>query len=339
MKRLTLVEIGKLAGVSRSTVSRVINNHPNISPQVRERVERVIHETGFQPNSAARTLASRESKTLGLIMPSIVQTAFTDPYYPRVIQGISHACNQNDYTVSLFLFQTKEEEERISKRIVSNGLVDGLIITADTKDNPFVPYIQEAGIPYVQIGRPIDLANDTGNYIDVDNEVGAYIATSYLIQLGYRCIGQIATIHNSAGVDRDAGYRRALSERGLEINESLIEVADFSEIGGYHAMIRLLPAQPDAVFVQSDAMSIGVLRAIREAGLSVPDDIALVSFDDLPLATTADPPLTTIRQPIYRTGVLAVETLIDIIKTSSTTARRIVLPVELVIRASSGTVN
>ena len=338
MKRLTLVEVGKLAGVSRSTVSRVINKDPNVSPKARARVEQVIEETGYQPNNAARTLASQQSKTLGLIMPSILQSAFTDPYYPRLIQGISHSCNQNDYTVSLFLFQTKEEEKRISKRIISNGLVDGLIITADTVDNPFTDQIQDANLPYVQIGRPYNKSSDTINYIDVDNEAGANIATTHLIQQGFQRIAQIATMHNSAGVDRDAGYRRALSERGFPVREELIEVAEFSEESGYQAMKKLIQVNPDAVFVQSDAMAIGALRAIRDEGLTVPNDIAVVSFDDLPLAAKADPPLTTVRQPIFRTGVLAVETLIDIIQTTSTTARHIVLPVELVIRSSCGTV-
>ena len=307
MKRLTLEEIGKLAGVSRSTVSRVINNHPNIRSEVRERVQKVIDETGYQPNSAARSLASKQSKILGLIMPSIVQSAFTDPYYPRIIQGISHACNENDYTVSLLLFETKEEEHKMIKRVVGSGLIDGLIITADTINNPFVPTIQKYNIPFVQIGRPREKDSNFVSYIDVDNIAGAHLATTHLIQQGFTCIGQIATVHNTAGVDRDTGFRRAMAERGLNINEDLIAVADFTEASGYQAMKTLIPKKPQAVFVQSDAMAVGAIRAIRDHKLKVPDDIAIASFDDLSFAATADPPLTTIRQPIYRTGELAVE--------------------------------
>ena len=337
MKRLTLEEIGQLAGVSRSTVSRVINDHPNIRPTVRRRVQQVIHETGYQPNSAARSLASRQSRILGLIMPSVLQSGFTDPYYPLVIQAISHACNQNDHTVSLFLFQTKEEEEKISQRIIGSGLIDGLIITADTIENPFVTKIQQHHIPFVQIGRPLHAESTNISYIDVDNEAGAYLAASYLIQQGYRRIGQLATVHNSAGVDRDAGFRQALTDRGIPVNEELIKVAEFSQTSAHQAMGALLEQKPEAVFAQSDAMALGAMRAIRERGLRVPEDIAIVGFDDLPLAASADPPLTTIRQPIYRTGILATETLLDIIKTSPQPARHIILPVELVIRASTGT--
>jgi len=339
MKRWTLEEIGKLAGVSRSTVSRVINNHPNIRPHVRERVQKVIAETGYQPNSAARSLASNRSRIIGLLMPSVLQSAFTDPYYPLIIQAISHACNQQDYTVSLFLSQTVEEEEKMIQRIVGSGLIDGLIVTADTIDTPFVPTIQKYNIPFVQIGRPSNSDMENISYIDVDNYAGAHQATSHLIQQGHKCIAQIATVHNTAGVDRDKGFRKAMMERGLVIDEDLIEIADFSESSGYRAMQALLPKKPTAVFVQSDSMAAGALRALRDANIRVPEDVAIVSFDDLPIATKTDPPLTTVRQPIYRTGGLAVETLIDILNTSEEPARHIILPVELVIRASSGSVN
>lgn len=339
MKRLTLEEIGRIAGVSRSTVSRVINDHPNIRPAVRQRVEDVIRQTGYQPNSAARSLASRQSRVFGLVMPSILQSAFADPYYPLVIQAISHACNQNDYTPALFLFQTPEEEEKVSQRIVASGLIDGLIITADTINSTFVSKIQQYEIPFVQIGRPPKSNAAAISYVDVDNEAGAYLAASHLVQLGYRRIGQLATSHNTAGADRDAGFRHALADRGLELDEALVNVSDFSEAGGYQAMQALLDQQPDAVFAQSDAIALGAVRAIRDRGLRVPDDIAVVGFDDMPLAANADPPLTTIRQPINRTGMLAVDTLIDIVRTTPEPARHIVLPVELVIRASSGAAN
>ncbi len=339
MKRLTLEEIGQIAGVSRSTVSRVINDHPNIRPAVRQRVEDVIRQTGYQPNSAARSLASSQSRVFGLVMPSILHSAFADPYYLLLIQAISHACNQNDYTPALFLFQTLEEEEKTSQRIVASGLIDGLIVTADTIESAFVSKIQQYDIPFVQIGRPPTRNAAAISYVDVDNEAGAYLAASHLVQLGYRRIGHLATAHNTAGGDRDAGFRHALADRGLAIDAALVKVSDFSESGGYQAMQALLEQEPEAVFAQSDAIALGAIRAIRDRGMSVPEDIAVVGFDDMPMAASSDPPLTTVRQPINRTGMLAVETLIDIVRTTPEPARHIVLPVELVIRASSGVVN
>ena len=224
----------------------------------------------------------------------------------------------------------------MSQRLVNSGLIDGLIVTADTIDSHFVHMIEPYDIPFVQIGRPLSEAAACISYVDVDNEAGAYLAASHLIQRGYRRIGQLATLHNTAGHDRDAGFRRALSDRGLPVDESLIEVSRFNEASGYRAMRRLLDKQPDAVFAQSDSIALGAIRAIRDRDLRVPDDVAVVGFDDMPLASSASPPLTSVRQPIARTGALAVETLLDIMQTAPMPARHLVLPVELVIRASSG---
>jgi LacI family transcriptional regulator len=336
MKRLTLKEIGQLAGVSRATVSRVINNHPNISTEVRNRVQRVIAETGYQPNRVARSLASRQSQILGLVIPSVIQAVFTDPYYPHLTQGISQACNEHGYILTLFLFHTPDDEKDAINHLAGNGLLDGFIITADNIIDPIVPHLLKANVPFVQIGRPQN--PEQVSFVDVDNVAGSYLATVHLIQQGRRRIGQIKTAHNSAGVDRDVGFRKALAERGIPIDESLIVMGDFTEISGYYAMQRLIPQKPDAVFIQSDTMAYGALRALREANLCVPQDIAIVSFDDLPASSLSDPPLTTIRQPIKKSGNLAVETLIDIINTSREPARHIILPVELVIRATCGAV-
>lgn len=337
MKRLTLEKIGELAGVSRATVSRVINNHPNISSHVRERVEQVIAETGYQPNQAARSLASNQSKILGLVIPNVVQAVFTDPYYPRLTQGISAACNQLGYTLALFLFHTLEQERDAVNRFTGNSLIDGLIITADNIELPFVPQLVERGIPFVYIGRPT--VTDGVTYIDVDNFAGSYNATVHLLKQGYTRVAHIATAHNTAGVDRDQGYRKALTDRGFSVDETLIEYGDFTEGSGYDAMKLLLAHKPDAVVVQSDAMALGASRAVRDADLNIPEDVAIIGFDDLPPALLSEPPLTTMRQPIQRVGIIATETLIDMLQNPKQPAQHIILPTELVIRGSCGTVN
>ena len=215
MANLTLEKIGELAGVSRSTVSRVINDHPNISTEVRERVERVIAETGYQPNRAARSLASNRSNTIGLVIPNIVNAVFTDPYYPRLTQGISAACNRLDQTLALFLFHTLEEERTAMQRFTRNNLLDGLVFTADNVDSPFVSKLLERDIRFVYIGRPTTKHSDRVTYVDVDNAAGAHMATSHLIKLGHNRIAQIATVHNTAGIDRDKGFRQALEDHGF----------------------------------------------------------------------------------------------------------------------------
>lgn len=336
MARLTLEEIGKIAGVSRATVSRVINNHPNISDDVRAQVQKVIDETGYRPNIAARTLASNSSQILGLVIPSILSNVFTNPYYPRLIQGIGQACNETEYSLTLFIFQSPEEEQLGTKRIIGNALLDGLIVSADNADADMIERLLAGNVPFVQIGRPINHSDKPIHYIETDNYEGAVKATQHLIDLGYQRIAQIATAKNTAGMDRDYGYRNTLETNNLPIDDDLIAYTDFSEEKAYAAMQTLLPHAPDAVFIHSDAMAIGAMRAIDEAGLKIPDDIAVVGFDDLPPALSAKPPLTTLRQPIAETGAAAVQTLIQILEHPNDAPIATKLPVELVIRESCG---
>ena len=334
MEKLTLEEIGKLAGVSRSTVSRVINRHPSVKPEVRERVLQVVAETGYYPDPAARSLASQRSGVIGLVVPLAVQSLFDDPYFARLIQGISQACNAHDYTLSLILFHSKEEEAKLYPRISRNQLFDGIIVTATQTEDPLIPQLLANQVPFVLDGRHED---PRVSFVDTDNLAGAYTAVSHLIRSGRR---RIATVggppDNLAARDRKQGYLNALRNRGHLTDKALIVSGDYTEVSGYQAMQRLLPHKPDAVFVASDTMALGALRALRRAGIKVPDDIALVSFDDLPHAATADPPLTTVRQSIQRRGAMEVGTLIDILHNGLEPPRRLIVPSELVIRASCG---
>ncbi|MCA9914307.1 MAG: substrate-binding domain-containing protein, partial [Anaerolineae bacterium] len=241
------------------------------------------------------------------------------------------------YTLALFLFHTLQEEREAMRRFTQNSLLDGLIVTADNAEDPFVPTLIKRGMPFVYVGRPLD--PDHVTFVDVDNVVGAYNATTHLIKRGYKRIAQISTAHNTAGLDRDQGYRQALTDRGIELDENLIVYGDFSERSGYEAMQCLLRYKPDAVFIQSDSMAVGACQAIRQAGLHVPHDIAVVGFDDLPPAMQTPVPLTTVRQPIQRTGMIAVETLIDLLRNPEQPPQHIILPTELVIRSSCGTIN
>ena len=334
-ERLTLEKIGELAGVSRATVSRVVNHHPNVRAEVRERVLGVIEETGYQPHLIARSLASNRSGVIGLIIPRIAQSLFTDPYYPRLIQGVAQTCNANDVVMALFMFHTENEEEELYPILQRPGLVDGVIIASAQKFDPLVGQLAANAMPFVVIGRPAHAPEVS--FVDVDNVTGAYTAVSHLIQQGRRRIAIINGRQDmSAGIDRRQGYLQALSEHGLAADESLMADGNFEEAGAYDAMLRLLPHQPDAVFAASDAMALGALRALRTAAVAVPGQIAIVGFDDLPTAAIASPPLTTIRQPILRFGALATETLLDIIENGAESPRHIILPTELIIRGTCG---
>jgi LacI family transcriptional regulator len=332
---LTLEDIAKQAGVSRSTVSRVVNDDPNVSENVRKRVQGVIHTTGYQPHAAARTLASQRSWMIGLVLPRSVSTFFTDPYFPRLTQGVAQACNQHNYTLGLFLLETEDDEISVFPRISRKGLLDGILLQTGRLHDKLMDRLIHSDFPVVIAGRPFN-ANGV-SYIDIDNVKATYQAVYHLIQLGYKRIGTITGMMNSTtGIDRMKGYLKALDKHGREVDEALIAEGDFSELSGYTAMKTLLPTGPDAIFAASDTMAIGAMRAVRDVGLRVPEDVAFIGFDDLPIASQPDIQLTTVRQPIVGFGSKAVETLIDLIENGIKPSRRIIMDTELVIRSSCG---
>jgi LacI family transcriptional regulator len=332
---LTLEDIAKEAGVSRSTVSRVVNNDPNVSDNVRQRVHQVILTTGYQPHAAARSLASHRSWMIGLVLPRTVSSFFTDPYFPRLTQGVAQACNQQNYTLGLFLLETPEDEKRIFPRISRKGLLDGILIQTAEMDDILLERLVNSDFPIVIVGRPYNTTEIS--YIDVDNESASYKAVCHLISLGYERIGTITGRMNStAGIDRLQGYLKAIKEHRGEVDETLIAEGDFTEQSGYLAMKKLLPHKPEAIFAASDTMAIGAIRAARNLGLNIPKDIAFIGFDDLPVASLSDFKLTTIRQPIIQFGGKAVDILIDLIENGTKPFRRVILETELVIRDSCG---
>lgn len=335
MAGLTLEDIAKKAGVSRSTVSRVVNDHPYVREDVRQRVLEVIRSTGYHPNAAARTLASQRSWMLGLVVPKNIISFFTDPYFPQFIQGTTQACSEYDYTLSLFLMGEEESEDIIFSRVSRRGYLDGILVQSGQFGEHLIKRLVTSSMPLVIIGRPFH--TDGVSFIDVDNIDASCNAVNHLLRLGYERIGIISGPANSTvGIDRKEGYRLALASHGRSLQEDLIAEGDFSEGSGYHAMQQLLPAKPDAIFAASDIMAVGAMRAAREAGLEIPKDLAFVGFDDLPLAETHEPALTTVRQPVHKTGYKAVEILNELIENGIEPARRITMSTELIVRESCG---
>lgn len=330
----TLEEIARLAGVSRSTVSRVINHHPHVRPEVRERVWKVIREVGYHPHAAARNLATRRSQIIGVVIPETLPKVFSDPYFPAVLRGISDALAERGYHLMLSLLSPQQEED-FYQRALRGHVVDGIIVLSAQVTDPLIARAYRDGLPVVSIGR---YPEEPGvSYVDADNLEGGRMATEHLLRLGRRRVATIAGPQTMApGIDRLEGYRLALQAWGLSPRPEWIAEGDFTEAGGYMAMRRLLPARPDAVFVASDLMAVGALKAIREAGLRVPEDIALVGYDDVELARYTDPPLTTVRQPIYDLGRIAVQLLLRQLEEGNREPQRVILPTELVIRSSCG---
>lgn len=334
-QRLNLEEIGRMAGVSRSTVSRVVNGAQNVSPEARARVESVIAATGYHPHAAARSLASNRTGVVGLVIPSAVEALFADPYFGRLVFGISNATYQLGMTLSLFIFKEESEENAIYTRVVGPGLVDGVIVTATRMGDPLIAELMDARMPFVVVGRPDD--GRPSFSVDADNRGGGRMAAEHMAELGYRRVGVITAPSNTtAGIDRRLGFLAGAADAGLDVGDRVRE-GDWSERSGREAMERLLATdRPEAVFVSSDRMAIGALRAIREAGLICPDDIAVVSFDGLVPPDHTVPSLTSVAQPVAEVGAEAAAMLHAVIAGELTEPESVVLPTHLLVRESCG---
>ncbi|MFB0535462.1 MAG: LacI family DNA-binding transcriptional regulator [Anaerolineae bacterium] len=333
----TLEEVAQLAGVSRSTVSRVINDHPSVRPETREQVWQAIRKSGYQPHAVARSLVTNRTQIIGMIIPEAVTTLFTDPFFPLLLRGATAACNAHRYQMLLSLFDDPTGQEEMYQRILRSGYLDGVIVASTPLNDPLIPDLLRDRIPFVSIGQ---YPNGRVHYVDADNVAGGRMAVEHLIRLGHQRIATITgRLDLISGQDRLEGYRQALKAHRIPVEEELIVEGDYTENSGLVAMQRLLPASPSAVFVASDMVAIGALKALRQAGRQVPQDVALVGFDDIPIASAIEPALTTVRQPIERMGSMAVEVLLSVLESSleeEAPAQRIVLPTELVVRASCG---
>ncbi|MDW3179565.1 MAG: LacI family DNA-binding transcriptional regulator [Acidimicrobiia bacterium] len=333
-QRLNLEEIGRMAGVSRSTVSRVVNGEPNVSNSAAKRVKAAIAETGYRPHAAARSLASNRTGVLGLVIPSAVATLFDDPYFGRLILGASGETNALDATLALFLFEQDNDENSIISRVVNPGLVDGVIVTATTMGDPVIEHLRQANMPFVVVGRPDD--GSASYSVDADNRGGAKIAAKHLVSCGRTRIGIITPPSNTtAGLDRRLGFLEGLEEAGIDAG-GRIEEGNWTEASGAAALMRLLESGVDGVFAGSDRMAVGALNAIRAAGLRCPEDVALVSFDGLVPAGQTSPQLTSIVQPINEVGQRAARLLKSVIDGEITTSEHVVFPTTLAIAESCG---
>jgi DNA-binding LacI/PurR family transcriptional regulator len=331
----TLEGVAAVAGVSRATVSRVVNGSPKVSPTVRRDVEAAIAQLGYVPNRAARALVTRRSESFGLVITEPTGRLFSDPFFPGVLRGISLELTARDLQLILLMPNSPADIRRTGDYL-SAGHVDGVVLVSLHGNDPLPARLSHAGIPLVVVGRPP--RGISASYVDVDNHEGARSAVEHLIAGGRRVIATIAGPRDMpAGIDRLAGYRDAITEAGLPADPNLEARGDFTQAGGAGAMTRVLAARPDldAVFAASDLMAAGALSVLAAAGRRVPQDVAVVGYDDSPVAASTNPQLTSVRQPIEEMGRQVARLLVDAVEGTDRVIRRVILATDLVKRASS----
>lgn len=328
----TLEMVAALAGVSRSTVSRVINDSPKVTPEALAAVRAAIEQLGYVPNRAARSLASRRTQSIALVIPENTAKFFADPYFASVIQGAAMRLAATEYTLTLLIASETDPEK--SRRYLQAGNVDGaLILSHHSDDRSYVALSRT--MPVVFGGRPA--RHDDGPepvYVDVDNTAAAHAVSALLVESGRRRIATIAGPTNmTAGLDRLAGWRAALEDAGLP--SDLVEHGDFTPASGAAAMERLLDRGEaiDGLFAASAQMADGALSVLRARGLAVPDDLGLVTFDDDYFAQRATPPLTTVDQEEGEVGSTMAELLLRLID-GEDVPRVTMMPTTLVRRGS-----
>jgi DNA-binding LacI/PurR family transcriptional regulator len=328
----TLEEVAALAGVSRSTVSRVVNNSPHVKAEAASAVQRAIDTLGYVPNRAARSLASRKTQVVALVVPESTAKVFADPFFASVVQGAALYLSETEYTLNMVIASEATPEK--TRRYLLGGNVDGaLVVSHHSGDHSYARL--GSTLPVVFGGRPLSAEEDGSYFVDVDNVAAARMVTQHLVDLGRQDIALIAGRQDMpAGVDRLEGWRQAM--RGAGLHDDMVEVGDFSPRHGAEAMRRLLDRglPIDAVFASNDQMAAGALSALRERGLSVPGDVAVAGFDGDYFGETSDPPLTTVMQPSTALGQAMAEMLVRLIA-GEPVERVTMMPTELVVRAST----
>ncbi|WP_203938312.1 LacI family DNA-binding transcriptional regulator [Spirilliplanes yamanashiensis] len=328
----TLDEVAALAGVGRGTVSRVLNDSPQVTEATRAAVRRAIETLGYVPNRAARSLVTRRSDSVAVVISESDSRVFTEPFFGGFIRGVTEGVAESGLQLLLAMARTTPERDRLH-RFLAGRHVDGVLLASLHRDDPLPQLITELRIPAVSVGR---IAGDLP-YVDADNAGGAHAAVTHLHATGRRRIATITgPLDMDAGAARLAGYHDALAAAGVPRDESLVAVADWSEESGRAAMAGLLAAgaAPDAVFVASDLMASGAMQVLAEHGLRVPEDVAVIGFDDSTVARHTRPQLTSVHQPVSAMGLEMVR-LLRTAMAGGDAPDSLVLPTRLVLRESA----
>lgn len=334
MPPLTLKDVAKAVGLSPSTVSRVLNHHPDVASHTRRKVEQAIENLGYTPNILAKDLRLETTKTIGIVISDI-----SNPYFANVVRGAENAARQRGYSIILCDTAEQYELEKESVELLLKKRVVGLLLTPVNEKIINLLRLKGQGVPFVLVARY--LSKVVTNYVVSDDALGGYLATQHLIKKGHKRILHLGGPPSlSDAWDRLAGYKRALLENGIAFDQNLVKtVSTVTMDEAYSLMNTVLSDEKvnfTAIFCFSDYLAMGAIRAIRERGLKIPTNIAVVGYDDVEVASLLEVPLTTIHTPKYRLGKRAVEILIDhLLQEKSETPKQLVIKPSLVVRKSA----
>ncbi|PRX26458.1 LacI family transcriptional regulator [Orenia metallireducens] len=333
----TIKDVAKSAGVSPSTVSRVINNHPRISSETRKKVKESMKRIGYHPNIIARSLVKQKTNTLGLVMPYSTEEAFADPFYSEILRGIGSVAQDKEYSLLLITSNGEQEELEVTLKAVRSKRVDGLLILRAKSNDALLKELKELETPFVVVGRPEDEKNNF--WVNNDNIESTKNLIEYLIGLGHKRIGVITgDSEYIVYKDRLEGYRRALYHNGIEYNPNYV-----IQTTGHHGLTtrytkELLESYPKltAIFAVDDLIAYGAILGIKELGLKVPDDISVVGFNNNPLSQLITPALTTVDINIFELGSTATKSLINIISEDPKEYYHEIVKTNIIVRDSCG---
>lgn len=334
-KKVTIVDVAAEAGVSFGTVSRVINNDVHVKDETRQRVLDTMTRLNFVANRQARSLAGGKTNTLGLLVPDL-----GTGYIGEIIRGIDAVIGEASFDLMLYTTHRKATKEVDYVYNLVRGMVDGLILVLPRNPVDYVELLSSQKFPFVLIDH-----QGTGEEcpaIGSTNWQGAYHATNYLIHLGHRRIGFITGwLDLGCAIDRLEGYKAALKNNRIPINNDLVFEGTFAQLDGYVGANRFLDLKrpPTAIFASNDVMAMAAMDAVRQRGLRIPEDVSILGFDDVPQASLVRPSLTTVRQPLEQMGRTAAQILLDILRNPNHSHQRIELPTELIIRDSTAKIN
>lgn len=335
---VTIKDVAKKAGVSPSTVSRVLSNHPRISTETSRKVKEIMEQLGYHPNIMAKSLVSKTTNSICIMLPKSAEELFSNYFFMELIRGIVTQASRLGYDVLISSGANEKEEIDGVSRLLNGRRVDGVILLYSRKDDPVIDFLHENGHPFVIIGRSEQYPDILS--VDNDNVQASYDATKHLISLGHERIGFVSGPPELVvSKDRMKGYMDALADAGLQTRPEWIVEGEFLQESGYRAMsfFMNLPDRPTAIVLIDDVVAFGVLRGLHELHYKVPEDLCLVSFNNIPISELSTPPLSSIDIGIYNLGYTASQVLIQSIQNNGDTAfpKRHIIPHRLVIRESS----